>query len=362
MSYRIYAFDGIELPRFRLLDDEHNMGTGRALTAFQQLPGGWFDHYGSLRSPQGIRPITAQGWLVESAAAALRTAQDALRAKLGVRGKLTVLFEDAQLRWQWARLVEVETPARPAYLYAAPVELRFETADQVWFGIVVSPVEWTWGDLAWTFGDGTAEYGEAGTEADLTAGSGGAQSFTVTHGGSIRARSVAVVITAGTTEITNFRYFNYTTNEQMAVTDAIAAGESLVVNGGDRSVWLRTAARNLDTAINSLGVTANINTDGNHGFSTGDTVLIAGTGIWDGIHRNITVSGVETFNFPSALVGTVTAQGTVRKLTSKFSNFASLASRFPSLAAGENTITLSPVNGNTAGDATISWEFYTENA
>lgn len=361
MSYRIYAFDGLELPRLRTLDQEHDMGTGRALTSFQQLPGGFFDHYGDNRSPQGIRPITLQGWIVEDTTVALRTALDALRGKLGVRGKLTAAFEDGQLRWQWARLVAVETPSKVAHLRSSPVELTFQTADQVWFGVVTSPAEWTWGDLAWTFGDGTAEMGEAGTEATISVSAGGLESFTVTNVGSLAARSLAVVITPGTSSITSLRYQNYTSGDMFYISQTIGVGESLIIDGGARSVWLRSALLNIEQSIPFNGTTATILTTTVHGLTTGDTVLIADTGLLDGIHRNIVVLSTSQFTITTDVVGSIVLEGTVRKLTSRYDNFKSNDSRFPTLAVGENLIWLT-VGGNAGQDATIGWEYNNEYA
>lgn len=171
MSYFIYAFDGLELSSYAQLNDEQNMGTGQALTSFIQVPGGGFyDNYGSNRSPQGIRPITKNMVLVGDTSAALLTALDAMRAKLGVRGKLTVQYDDGSLRWQWARLTSANTPrTRYAVGNLLPCELTFITASQIWYGVVVTDPQWSWGDLSWTFGDGTVELGESGTSTTMTA-------------------------------------------------------------------------------------------------------------------------------------------------------------------------------------------------
>jgi hypothetical protein len=82
--YRIFAFDGIEIPDYNA---DHNMGTGAALTSFQQLPNGFFDNYGTADSPQGIRPIVARGRILHDTAAEMRTTLDALRQKIGKRGQ-----------------------------------------------------------------------------------------------------------------------------------------------------------------------------------------------------------------------------------------------------------------------------------
>lgn len=282
MSYRISAFDALELPHLRTLEQEHDMGTGAALTSFQQLPNGTFyDNYGSAKSPQGIRPLILQGWLVEETEAALRTALDALRKKLGVRGKLTVHFEDDRLRWQWARLVDVETPSRTAHLRSCPVELTFQTAAQHWYEIVNSPAEWTVGDGTWVLGDGTAELGENGTQVTLTAtgatgtappAGGTTQAVAITHNGNIDATNLVFTITAGTTAISAVKIANGTTGENWYFSATVSAGNILQVDCGAMSITNnavnayanftpsnRARWMTLDPGANTLTVTVNGN-------------------------------------------------------------------------------------------------------
>jgi hypothetical protein len=221
----------------------------------------------------------------------------------------------------------------------------------------VSPEEWVWGDGTWVFGDGTAEFGEAGTEAALTA-TGTSQEFTITHNGSIDATNVAVTVQAGTSSISALRYINGTRNEQWGTGNLIAAGQKLVVNGGDRSVWLYGVPIALTYAVNSTGATATISASSAHGLATGDTALIEGTDVFDGIHRNITVTSSTNFTFPSRKYSNFIFAGTMRQLTSRFDNWHdTFNSVWPVLSPGDNVIGVD-VTGNATQDATISWEYY----
>lgn len=276
--YRIYAFDGIEIPDY---DADHNLGTGAALVSFQQLPNGFYDNYGTADSPQGIRPIVARGKIVETTATSMLTELDALRKKIGKRGKLTLRFDDGTLRWQWARLVDVDIPADKHFRLMSEFTLTWITAAQHWYGIIVSPDEWTVGDGTWVMGDGTAELGENGTETTLTAtgatgtappSGGTTQTITVTNGGNKTATNIVFTITAGTNNISAIKVANDTTSENWYFSTTVSAGNILSVDCGAMNVTNNGAnayanfvpsnrARwmTLDPGTNTLTVTVNGN-------------------------------------------------------------------------------------------------------
>jgi hypothetical protein len=360
MAYRIFAFDGIQLPEYVQDGNADNMGTGAALTSFQQISNGFFDNYGSRRSPQGIRPITKTCVLYGVTQAALKANLDALRGKLGVRGKLSVLFDDGSMRWQWARLQSINAPrtleAKNKWL---PIDLTWITASQIWYGVVVTPAEWTWGDLTWTFGDGTAEMGESGTSATFTATGGGGQIITVNHGGNVTATNVAVSLTAGTNSITGYRYTNQTTGDTFIMGGlTIASGETLTVNGGDRSVWVFGVASNITAITNTGGTSATITAT--HSLAPGNYVRVSGAGVYSGIHRVLTTTSTTSFTIasPYARGASLSSTGTVEKATSQYSYFSTNRGQWPTLAPGDNTIYFANVGGNAAADSTVAWEYY----
>lgn len=238
MAYVIHQFDGLVVPKAIQQGDVQNMGTGAALSSFQQLPGGGFyDNYGSARSPQGIRPITKSGIIHATTAAGIVAELDALRLKLGVRGKLTIKMADGSMRWQWARLVsaDVPRPAEAAGLWL-PFDLQWVTAAQVWYGIVSSPSAWVWGDGSWVWGDGTITFGANGTEETLTATGATTQALTLNNGGNIDATNVQVTVTAGTNSITAITWTNATSGYSWTWTGTVTAGNALVIDTGSMSV------------------------------------------------------------------------------------------------------------------------------
>jgi hypothetical protein len=364
IAYRLYAFDGIQLSEYLQSGDEQNMGTGAALSAYLQIPGGWFNHYSGRRAPQGIRPITKRCLLVGVDNDDILDKLVEVRAKIGIEGKLTIQHDNGDLWWQWATLKNLDT-AQTFDFQGAPVlpcDFTFESASQLWYKTVVSPTEWTWGDLSWTFGDGTAAIGESGTSAALTAGTGATQIFTTSNGGGITAVNVAVTVTAGTDAITAYTYTNHTTGDTHRMGSlTLAAGESLTVNGGDRSVWQFGVPMNIASLTNTFAVTASISTSPTtHGLTTGNYVRIRGTGNYDGIHK-VTVTSTTTFTIPSKIArasGLALSVGTVEKATSQYAFFAANRCTWPTLATGDNLIYLANVAGNASGDATIAWEFY----
>jgi hypothetical protein len=282
MAYVVAAFDGIQLPTYNPV---HNMGTGAAVTAFQQLPDGtYYDHFTTSISPQGIRPIRVKGMIYDTTAAAMKTAIDNLRKKLGTRGKLTIQFDDGSMRWQWARLVDVDIPSE--YLRGrlnVDFELTFITASQIWYGVVTTSEEWSWGDLSWTFGDGTAELGESGVSTTLTATgatisgldvtvAGTQQVISLTNNGNKPATNLVISITGGTSTIHAVNWANPGSNLDWSFEADVTTSTILKVDCGamnvtnnasnaytDFTAFNRSKWEELTTGANSITVSV----DGN---------------------------------------------------------------------------------------------------
>ena len=285
MAYIIYAFDGLEIPFYLSSGDEQDMGTGQALTSFAQLPGGgFFDNYGRRKSPQGIRPITKSGMVAADSAAEARAMLDTLRAKIGVRGKLTLLFDDGSMRWQWARLQSVSTPRKAAdknNWFA--FDMTWISAAQHWYGIVY-PADWTWGDGSWVFGDGTAEYG---TSTHTTTAE---DPVAISHNGNIDAVNVTISVTftgggnAGFS-ITNDAATAGNRLEYLDEDTPVAPSDVLVLDCSARSARLHKISTPYAlTNIYGLGDYLDVTTATAHGLVVGDAFEIAGTENFDGIY------------------------------------------------------------------------------
>lgn len=361
-TYWINQFDGLELPLYIPAGQSDNMGTGEALQAFTQIPGGFFDNYGTRRSPQGIRPIVVNRMIIATSAANLQTQIDGLRGKIGVRGKLSANFPDDSIRWQWARLVSCDIPSEAEQILSAPVRLEFVTASQLWNGIITTPTEWTWGDETWVFGDGTAEFGESGTTETITANTGGTQAFTVTHNGNLTATNIVITVTAGTSDVDYIYYDNATTQSRIVLVvsgaSGIETGKKLVVNAAERSAWYYEASTNIASAAMTDPDTVRITTSSVHGLTIGDTVRISGGTPWDGVIKNVNVTSTTKFSFESNTYSTLGAVGTVEEVRGEYAIYrTNNDDRWPTLAPGDNAITIT-VADNSTGDATIGWEYY----
>jgi hypothetical protein len=279
MSYTVVMFDGLAISPYLQRGDSQDIGTGASLSSFLPLPGGgYYDNYQSKRSPQGIRPINKSGvfWGTD---AELRAELQAWRAKLGQRGRLTVEWDDGTLMWQWARLQDVSAP-RGSNVKGGwqPFSLTWITAAQNWRGVVHDSEGWTWGDGSWSFGDGSAEMGVGGETFTLTALQ---ETVTVTHNGSIDAANVKLVFDiAGTWQ--DLTIINETTGQQIVVDRASTVARPLFeIDAGARSVYLGGPAATISAAYRA-GNTVFIVTAAPHGVTSGQSVRIAGTGLYDG--------------------------------------------------------------------------------
>lgn len=355
--YKVILFDGLEIPPYITRGDQQTMGTGAALTAFLQLPGGgYYDNYRHRKSPQGVRPISKSG-LFFGTAAELRAELLAWRAKIGVRGRLTVEFDDGLALWQWARLQDVDAP-RPAAAKAhwTPVTFTWITAAQNWRSFVHEEGIWTWGDDSWTWGDGSAAFGVGVESFSLTTNT---QTVTVTHDGTIDAPNVALrfAIPAAWQEIF---ITNETTAQYINITRPTLTHEPLLeIDAGARRMVMGAAEINI-ADISRSGNTVRIHSASAHGMVQDDSVRIANTGLYDADFYPVYYEGANQFavlmrpDDPSYGTG---LGGTTQKLTDLYA-YAILSdlNRWLVLAPGENdiTVTWSPFPGTTT--MTVSFD------
>lgn len=193
--YAIDSFDGITLSNYVDERMRHDMGGGSARGSFTRLPFfGFHDNYGDRIAVRGQQQIVYQGEVHPDATvppggklANLRGKIDALRAKIGVRGKLYVRLFDTtqQRRWLWARLESVDLPSMIGNINFVPVTMRFSTVEQ----------GWRRADIWWT-------------QLVITANGGGVQFLDIDNPGTIRSRDVLMRITAGTNAITSLAITN----------------------------------------------------------------------------------------------------------------------------------------------------------
>lgn len=305
MPYVIFQFDELAVPEHLESGSEQNMGTGAALTSFLQLPGGGFyDNYGSRKSPQGIRPITktcllwGEGADSNARAADTKNKLDSLRKKIGKRGKLTVKFDDGSLRWQWARLTEVNAPRSTKIKVGwLPVELTWITAAQHWYGAIQGD-GWFWGDETWVWGDGTSILGQSDWSHRLSESAG---NIFLEHGGNVDAVDFKIEIdfTAGGDCTLTFR--NIANGAAFTWTGTAEDGDRLLIDAGARAaVLVPVSTRRTIGQVSRQGSTVTIDTTMTHGYMAGDDLLIEGTENYDGRYRadEVTSFGVTSYVDP----------------------------------------------------------------
>ena len=361
MTVQAYLFEDVELPQFNALT---NIGTGAALSNFQQLPGGgFFDNYGRADSPQGIRDLSYSCWIVSTDAATRKTTLDNLRKYIGHRGKLSVRYDDGSIRWQWARLTQVEAPDDVKAVQWLPVDMRFVTADQHWNGIIQGTGDWTWGDGTWLWGDGTVVMGQTSTTETITStGAVPANLPTVTQAGNKDVTSLQLTVTAVTNTITVLKIENATVGNGTKFTytptspSSIAVDEHFYLDCGSYAAY-HLAADKVVTDIAQSGLVSTV-TCTSHGYSTNNLVRIYGTLYNDGVYT-ITGTTTHTFTYTNVYGRTeVPTYCIANKATNVYSQVVfGRKDRWFTLSPGDNTITCT-VTGNAAQAATILFEYY----
>lgn len=358
MAYRILSFDGLLLPEYIQESDFQDMGTGEALTAYLQLPGGgWYDQYRDLPSPQGIRPIVKNCMLWGETAAELKENLDDLRGKIGWPGRLVVAYDDGSLRWQWARLKRVVAPrpekAKSKWL---PMRLEWETVAQCWYGIIAVPDEWTWGDGSWLWGDGTAEFGQNEHSYTIVASP---DTIEMEHAGNIPARNIRIEISKDGTQ-SSYILWNRATGQYLTISPTATNG-TIYIDAGSREVY----EVDHDTAVTIATIEGKGNkiyvvSSGAHGLDSGDDVRISGTEHYDGLYRDITVSDSTDFTLdvdPRHLAsGETETAGTIEVFADSYADLTAEDKTFWfSLAPGTNEIDIQYVN---TGTIEIVFRFY----
>lgn len=132
MAYTLQRFGAITLPLYNRRTD---MSPVLPRTALLATAAGTFDAWGSERAPQKLpHNITMACVLSEDAAAAFRTAIDALRAAVGTRASLYRLADDdATVHRCTARLIDMDYQRAVANIHHQELKLTFQQLD-AWTG------------------------------------------------------------------------------------------------------------------------------------------------------------------------------------------------------------------------------------
>ena len=365
--YRIHMFDGLILPEYLPSGGSNDIGSGDALTSFNQLPGGgFFDNYGERISPQNIRPITRNCVIWGDTADELYTKFNALRGKIGKRGRLSVRFDNGEIWWQWARLQRVHNP-RPIDAKAnwLPCGLTFVTAAQQWYGLVETADGWYVGDESFYLGDGSAELGMDGHTFDLDFPT-GSLDVALVNEGSTHVRNMRIELQLDE-NITTVTIVNQTSGSYMQWTNpGIAGGWTLILDTGEKSCRVRHGTTGMAlSAIINRGGRVYVHTVDPHGLSTGDSIEIAGTEDFDGEYHNIISTGSSTVYYeklPESEAQLVeVSTGEVYLLEDSWVNLVVTdRTNWFLLSPGANVITVTTLTDSTPQlqDYTVSFAWY----
>lgn len=180
MAYSLVTFDSVALP---LGMSEDPLNTGDVTPGLIAATGGVFDRYGARTALPQARVVSFRGrYDGSSSASALRTALDALRAKIGKRALLVrKRDDDAVLQSVYARLLSADGKWLLTDGQTAVLDLRWETAEPSWRHATGSTASGSVGGNTSIVNDGTAPVFDA--VVTLTASGGALVNPTLTIAG-----------------------------------------------------------------------------------------------------------------------------------------------------------------------------------
>lgn len=282
MPFKISEFDDLALPEYLERGDTQSMGTARASADFVQMPGGGhYDNYGDFDSPREPTAITKKCVLYDTGGDSVRAQVEALRAKVGKRGRLEALWHDNVVRWTWARMVSLEHTrnfnTRRLHL---PITVSFMPQEGIWY----------------------AE--NEVTDDTVFSGATTAEDIVIANAGTVNVKDAVVQLLSAYSGALTITVENYETSQWFDVDVlAIAVNETIIFNIGNRTVRLHRVPVTIST-ISRSGNTISITTGASHGLSVADSVVVRGTN-YDGFYTVATT--------PTGTTLTITADPLVRQ-------------------------------------------------
>lgn len=224
--YVLTTFDGVTLPT-----GQPRWQAGTAPTLLQIAPtvgGAFFDAQGADQAG-ALLPfdMSYDCKIVASTAASLRATLDGLRAKRGVRGKVWRRgYDDGALQWATARLLAVDYVDEIGLRHMQSLTLRWKVLSQ-----------WCGGEhgAGWTLASGKLL--DAGLYLNMASRfvlPSGLVAETVTSYGNAAVEDVTLTYTAGASSCTSLTI--RCGDCELIYTGTVAAGKSLVIDCGARSV------------------------------------------------------------------------------------------------------------------------------
>ena len=338
MPYKLDEFLSVSLPEFIEAGDVQNIGTGRADVDIVRMPGGGFyDNQGDEDSPRALDAISKSGMVYATGGVTVRQQVEALRAKLGARGRLDLLWHDGAIRWIWARFTSIRTPRSFNHaLSSLPVDLGFTPIGGFWYADEATSDGETWATTT--------------TEDD----------FEVSNAGNAKVTEMVITYLVPTAETdAEVTIENYETSQKITIDAAVEPGWKVVIDVGERTVYIHEPDRAIDS-IERSGNVISIETASSHGITDGMLVLVAGTD-YDGyyIADEIDATHLELAADPNTYHahGPQLATGTVTGLRPAYdpAMFSDKANWF-TLLPGDNTIHVESSEDLDGGS--IMFDFY----
>lgn len=337
MPYLLDEFLGLELPKALEPGDTQNIGTGRADVDIARMPGGGFyDNQGDEDSPRALDTISKSGMVYAIAGSTVRQQVEALRAKLGAKGRLDLLWHDGAVRWIWARFTSIRTPRGFNHaLSSLPVDLGFTPIGGFWYAD-----EETVEIETWTVPT---------TEAD----------FTVTNAGNANVTELVITYVAPVAGLPDITIENYETAQLITpVTTGVGVGWSIVIDVGERTVKIHELNKDIDS-IERSGATLTVEVTA-HGYTVGNEVIVSGTN-YDGVYLVAVVPDANTVELAADPIvrqphGPQLATGTIKRTVPAYYPMFSDKAHWFTLVPGANTIHVTTADD--FDDGSITFEFY----
>ena len=338
MPFKLDEFISQAIPSFVDRSSVQSLGTGRADTDIVRMPSGdWYDNHGDDISPRALDPITKSGMIYALPGNSVRQQVDALRALLGAKGRLDVLWADDTVRWIWARLTSIRTPrGYDSALTSLPVELQYTPVGGYWYA------------------------DEMTTETESFAGPTTEDDFTVTNAGNVNVEDMVITYVTPVAGLIVITLENYETAQHITMEQTgLAIGDSVVINVGERTAKIHEAPTDIDS-ISRSGATITVEAVG-HPFSAGQEAIVTGTD-YDGVYLVSAAPGadiVELAADPDLLQphGPQLSTGQIIRTTGAYNpdNFSDGAKWF-SLVPGANQIHVTTSDDLDGGS--ITFEFF----
>lgn len=190
MPYELYQFGSLVLPEY---NGDEDVSTGQVAPVFLDLPGGGvFDVLGTDPAKRRTTPLNKVCTLLATDSAALRTAYNLLRAKIGRRDRLWRRWDAGQYDWCWARLVNIAARHPHGNCLQQDVDLQFVMISPHWYGQHHGGT--------WVFDAGVlfdTGYELNANETVQFLGDGADHSFVITNDGNRTVTNAVITVTGG---------------------------------------------------------------------------------------------------------------------------------------------------------------------